>query len=118
MFLQIPGYAFAGYGFAQFCDHVIDHSPVFTTRTLLRLGFKARECIAEARDGIAEIPDDAGELFMRACAEAPIPRLTIGLKGDPSSEEPVPARAYDPFYAAVEAMSKERPTEPPAVENA
>ncbi len=118
MFLKIPGYSFAGYDFAQFCDHVIDHSPVFVTRTLLRLGFEARKSIADAKDGVAELGKESAELFARAAAEAPVPRLSIGDPNRPALNEPVPARAYEPFYQAIENMTEGRPEALPVEEPA
>ena len=116
MFLHIPTYRLADFDFAKFADHVLDHSPVFATRSQLRLGMKARDAIAAATDGVAEIPDDAAELFQRAAADAPIPRLQMqasDAEGRPLGESLViGARAYDPFYAAVEGMTKERPELP------
>jgi hypothetical protein len=113
LYLQIPTGNVAGLTFIGFADHVVDHSPVVETRSQLRLILKAREAIDAQQDGVVEMPRLLGELWQRACAEAPIPRRLVGMQdaagqwiGEPDR---VPARAYDRFYEAVEGMSTTRP---------
>jgi hypothetical protein len=115
-YLRIPSHVVYDFTFAHFCDHVLDHSPVFASRALLRLGMKARDAIAEAKDGVAALSDEVGEVWREACEHAPTPRRWLqppkGIEGVPP--QPVGATAYEPFYAAVESMTRE----PPAVETA
>jgi len=108
MYLQVPTKTVADFTFAKFADYVLDHSPAYATRSLLRLGMKARDAIAAAVDGIAEMPDDVGKLFKQAAEEAPVPRLVLKppTEGEPI---PIPASAYDSFYEAIEGMTTERP---------
>lgn len=112
-YLRIPAHQVIDFDFAKFADHVLDHSPVYETRAVLRLGYKARDAIAEADGGIAEMGDDVGELFQRACEHAPFPRLLaqrLGASGQPFGDpEPIPKSAFEPFYEAAESMTKERP---------
>lgn len=106
MFLKIPDHTILDFDFAKFCDHVLDTSPAFQTRSQLRKGITAREAIAAASNGVAEIPDDVAEAWQTACAEAPIPRLQVIDKASGVTSV-VANRAYEPFYAAVERMTKE-----------
>lgn len=106
MFLKIPDYTILDFDFAKFCDHVLDTSPAFQTRSQLRQGITAREAIAGAVDGVATVPDDVVDLWKTACLEAPIPRLKV-IEQASGATVPVPNRAYEPFYAAIERMTKD-----------
>ncbi len=110
MFLKIPTHTVIDFGFGKFADHVLDHSPVYATRSLLRLGMQARDAIADAKDGVAELSDEVGKLFQSACEAAPVPRLVALDKEGNREPQAIPATAYEPFYAAVETMTAERPT--------
>lgn len=115
MYLRIPSHVVVDFDFARFADHVLDQSPVYATRSLLRLGMQARDAIATATGGIAELSDEVGKLFQQACDAAPVPRLVAFDKSRPESEPtPIPATVYEVFYAAVEGMTAERPTDAPA----
>jgi hypothetical protein len=109
MFLTIPNYSILDFNMLKFAEHVLDQSPVYATRSLMRQGFKAIESIAAAKDGVAEMADDIGELFQRASAEAPVPRLQLIVKGHEGNPEPIGASKFNPFYEAIEGMSKEAP---------
>jgi hypothetical protein len=113
MYLKVPDHSLAGYTYASFADHVLDLSPVFGTRSQLRIGMEARKAIADAVDGVAELPEPVAELWQRACAEAPIPRLVLEKRDAEGNvigdKQPIGARAYEAFYAAAENMTTERP---------
>lgn len=114
-YLQIPTAVVVDFDFSAFCDYVLDHSPAYETRALLRLGFKAREAIEAAKGGVAEMDDAVAELFQIACDRVAVPRLVAFNKSDGGGERmPIPASAYESFYAAVEGMTAERPPDAPA----
>lgn len=113
MYLKIPNHQILDFGMLKFAEHVLDTSPVISTRSQMRLVMKAVEAIAEAKDGIADMSDDVAKLFQDACDAAPIPVLNLvrlGASGQPLGDaEPVPKRAFGPFFEAVESMTAERP---------
>lgn len=112
-FLKIPTYTILGFDLLKFAEHVLDTSPVITTRSQMRPVMKAIEAIAEAESGIAVMSDDVAQAFQAACEVAPTPPLTFvrqGASGEPFGEHrPVPKREFFPFYEAVETMTSERP---------
>lgn len=120
MFLKIPDHRILDFGMVLFAEHVLDTSPTIASRSQMRTVMRAVDAIAEARDGIAEMAEDAAKAFQAACEAAPVPPLTLcrrGASGKPLGEpQPVPRRAFEPFYEAVENMTTERPL--PAVEAA
>lgn len=113
MFLKIPVYKILDFTLLKFTEHALDNSPAIATRSQMRLVMKAVEIIAEAKDGVAELPDDVATALKAACEAAAIPRLTVhplDSDGQPTGTgQPIPARAFEPFYEAVETMTAERP---------
>lgn len=118
MFLKIPNLQILDFGMVQFAEHVLDTAPTITTRSQMRLVMKAVELIAGAKDGVAELPGDVAKEFASACEAAPIPPLVMqrhGASGKPFGEPvPVPKRAFEAFYEAVEGMTTERTGATPA----
>ena len=97
-----------GFGFLEFANHVLDHSPAYETRAQMRLGYKAIDAIDAATKGgetSVAMGDDVAELFKQAVDRTPIPRLFLMVDGKPG--EAVPARFYTPFYEAVENGAKQ-----------
>ncbi len=118
MYLRIPEHQILDFGMVKFAEHVLDTSPAISTRSQMRLAMKAVEAITDAKDGVAEMADDVAALFQAACETCPIPALNVvrlGASGQPiGAADPVPKRAFDPFYEAIENMTAGRP-EPSAL---
>ncbi len=96
----------------------------------MRLVSRAVDAIADANGDVVEMPDDVAKAFQVAADAAPTPDLSAGTKDKDGKVkgplQPIPRRAYEPLYAAIEGMTAERPeptaapepTETPAVPTA
>lgn len=106
MFLRIPP-PVVDFTFAKFVAHVVDHSPAYETRSLQRLGCKAIDAVESAVDGLAEMSAEVHALLAQAAESVALPRLAVQVPG--GEPLPVPARAYVPFFDAIEQATAERP---------
>lgn len=115
IYLEIPRRSILAFDFRKFVDYVVNTSPVYSTRALVRSGYKVLAAVDAAADGIVVLPRDVAELFARAADDAEIPPLfVVPTNGNGQvlpGHEPTPLgkSAWDPYFEAVEGMTEKRP---------
>ncbi len=113
MFLKIPAYKIIDFDMLKFAEHVLDTSPAIASRSASRPVMKAIEAIAEAEDVVVEMTAEVTKALQAATEVAPTPPLFLqpldALRQPVGEPQPVPRRAFEPFYAAIENMTTERP---------
>ncbi len=114
MFLKIPS-PVIDFTMLKLAEHVYNAAPL-PSRNVARLVSKAVDAIADAEgkgDDVAEMPDDVAKAFQVAADAAPTPELGAGTKDNDGKVkgplQPIPRRAFERLYAAIEGMTAERP---------